>query len=545
MRKVFVAFAACLLVAAPAAAEAPAYLPVQGFLADAEGLPVDGDMTIRFALYTADLGGVELWNETQVVPVDQGFFTVYLGDVTVLDLAGFRDHDGLWLGVRVGADPEMARFQIATTGYAAFAQYAGDAATLGGTPAADFLTSATPIDWADLSGVPAGFADGSDDGASYTAGTGLTLAGTTFAADRPVFEGWAQGVCYDTEAELTAALDDNYAALAHAHAWGTLTGVPAGFADGVDDTGSATYTAGAGLTLTGTAFSVNFAGSGAAATSSRSDHNHDTTYVNEGQADSVSSAMVAADTLTAADIATGGCGSLEVFGTAATNAVLHYGPSGLLGQANTWQPYATPTGGVWIEGSDGESGGFFADGNMAAIWSPTDSTVNLTDGTVVGSTLLALYDEDLLPGTTPFNTATFVFSQGDTRRIAANNGAYLSSGGIWTNTSDRALKEDFEQVDPQAVLDRLASLPITEWSYKNESENGSFRHMGPMAQDFHAAFGLGYDERSIPTADADGVAVAAIQALHRRNEDLARRNADLEARIQRLEAAVEALAAGR
>ncbi|MBI5500286.1 MAG: hypothetical protein HY907_08590 [Deltaproteobacteria bacterium] len=256
MRKVFVAFAACLLVAAPAAADAPAYMPVQGVLADAGGTPVNGDVAIRFGLYTADLGGTEVWNETQTVTVDQGFFTAYLGDVTVLNLAVFRDNNGLWLGVRVGSDAEMSRFQVATTGYAAYAQYAGDAEMLGGTPAGDFLTSTSGVGWGSLTGVPAGFADGTDDGASYSAGTGLTLTGSTFAADQTTIQGWAQGVCYDTEAELTAALDDNYSPLAHSHPWSSLTGVPAGFADGTDDVGP-TYTAGAGLSLAGTTLSVS------------------------------------------------------------------------------------------------------------------------------------------------------------------------------------------------------------------------------------------------------------------------------------------------
>ena len=53
------------------------------------------------------------------------------------------------------------------------------------------------------------------------------------------------------------------------------------------------------------------------------------------------------------------------------------------------------------------------------------------------------------------------------------------------------------------LLSRVARLPISKWSYK--VEDGSVRHIGPMAQDFAAAFGLGSDDRSIGTVDADGV----------------------------------------
>ena len=39
--------------------------------------------------------------------------------------------------------------------------------------------------------------------------------------------------------------------------------------------------------------------------------------------------------------------------------------------------------------------------------------------------------------------------------------------------------------------------------------------MGPMAQDFRAAFGLGEDDKHISTVDAVGVALAGVQALYR------------------------------
>jgi hypothetical protein len=76
--------------------------------------------------------------------------------------------------------------------------------------------------------------------------------------------------------------------------------------------------------------------------------------------------------------------------------------------------------------------------------------------------------------------------------------------------SDRNVKEGFEAVDPRAILAAVATLPIERWSYKGEP----VRHLGPMAQDFAAAFGLGADDRHIFTLDAAGVALAAIQGLH-------------------------------
>jgi hypothetical protein len=95
--------------------------------------------------------------------------------------------------------------------------------------------------------------------------------------------------------------------------------------------------------------------------------------------------------------------------------------------------------------------------------------------------------------------------------ISTWTGAFLSNGGVWTNASDRDLKEDFAPVDTRDVLERVASLPVTQWSYRSEP---GVRRIGPVAQDFHAAFGLGGNNKTIATGDESGVALAAIQGLH-------------------------------
>jgi hypothetical protein len=92
--------------------------------------------------------------------------------------------------------------------------------------------------------------------------------------------------------------------------------------------------------------------------------------------------------------------------------------------------------------------------------------------------------------------------------------------------SDRNLKVRVEPIDPDAVLEHLAGLSIAAWSYRNEAQQ--VRHMGPMAQDFHAAFGLGGDEHAIHPIDANGVVMASIQALNRRLSALERENASLQ-----------------
>ena len=110
------------------------------------------------------------------------------------------------------------------------------------------------------------------------------------------------------------------------------------------------------------------------------------------------------------------------------------------------------------------------------------------------------------------------------------------NGSTWVNASDRNLKEDLARVNPQVVLEKVAALPLHEWTYKADAEGQ--RHLGPMAQDFHAAFGLGADDTHIATVDADGVALAAIQGLNEKVEGGAK---DTERRMGQLEAENAAL----
>lgn len=92
------------------------------------------------------------------------------------------------------------------------------------------------------------------------------------------------------------------------------------------------------------------------------------------------------------------------------------------------------------------------------------------------------------------------------------SGVILTPGsGSWANLSDQAMKENFRPVDKLQILELVASLPIAEWNYT--TQNLSVRHIGPVAQDFYAAFGAGESDRYISTIDADGVALAAIQGL--------------------------------
>jgi hypothetical protein len=105
--------------------------------------------------------------------------------------------------------------------------------------------------------------------------------------------------------------------------------------------------------------------------------------------------------------------------------------------------------------------------------------------------------------------------------------------GSWSSLSDREVKANIALADGERILAQLAELPISTWNYA--AQDPSTRHIGPMAQDFHAAFGVGEDETHITTVDADGVALAAIQGLHRLVQEKDAQITALEARVAALE----------
>ena len=119
-------------------------------------------------------------------------------------------------------------------------------------------------------------------------------------------------------------------------------------------------------------------------------------------------------------------------------------------------------------------------------------------------------------------------------------------GNQWYPASDRNMKSGFEAISPREVLQKVAGLPITRWHYTNDV---STSHLGPMAQDFYAAFGVGPDDKHISTLDESSVALAAIQGLNQKVEEkdaeiqtLKQRNDSLAQRLNELEAVVRTLA---
>jgi hypothetical protein len=150
------------------------------------------------------------------------------------------------------------------------------------------------------------------------------------------------------------------------------------------------------------------------------------------------------------------------------------------------------------------------------------------------------------PNVLPDGPVLWGFSGGVLGTAGGGNKAVLT----WTPTqittsvpisspSDRNVKSAFAQINPREMLQRVCDLPVTSWVYTNAL---NVRHIGPVAQDFYAAFNVGMDDKHIATVDAEGVAFAAIQGLNQKVEEQRAENAQLKRELAELKTMVDKLA---
>ena len=114
---------------------------------------------------------------------------------------------------------------------------------------------------------------------------------------------------------------------------------------------------------------------------------------------------------------------------------------------------------------------------------------------------------------------------GGVRNFDLKPNGNLTIAGTLTQSSDKALKTAFVSVDANDILQRVANMPVSTWQFK--FDDPELRHMGPTAQDFRAAFGLGQDEKTLAPVDGIGVSLAAIKALNQKADIKDQRIAEL------------------
>jgi hypothetical protein len=205
-----------------------------------------------------------------------------------------------------------------------------------------------------------------------------------------------------------------------------------------------------------------------------------------------------------------------------------------------------PNAAMRVRNQNDPVGGFIGDSYYAVqlgMYNPT----NIMEGLLDAGQKRSFFGFDYQTG----QVGSLINNYGATifRNVLDDGNGNLTTTGTINGSSDRNLKENFQTVAPAEVLDKVAALPITRWNFKNDK---GIEHIGPMAQDFHAAFGVGMDERHIATVDEGGIALAAIQGLNQKlNEkeaeiQILKEKADkvdaLEKQLNELKQMVQALA---
>jgi hypothetical protein len=473
-----------LLLGVAAQAAVPQRINYQGHLTNAASQPVTATVTMVFRLYTAPSGGSPIYTETQSVPVANGVYNVAIGTATPLNVPFDVPY---YLGVTVGTDAEMTpRQAVLSSPYALRAAAVDAAAAL---PAAQITGTLTTGQFGDGSVTAAKLAsNGCVSGqvlkfngtawvcaADATGGTATVFlqSGNAFGATAVL--GTTDNNALDVRVANTRAMRYEPNATSPNLIGGSPTNrVTAGVAGASIGGGGTTEAIGC----------IEFSPCW-----NRVTDDHGTIAGGRGN-QAGNGAGTSAD---AAYATVGGGYANEAHGAKSTVA------GGSINAAAG--EYATVPGGYWNLAYGDYS---FAAGSRARanedrtfVWGGSSEVDTESQG--VGSFV--------------------VYAPGGVRMYAGapgSGGCTLTNGASgWSCSSDRSLKSGVERVDASDVLDRVATLPIARWSF---TAAPGVAHLGPMAQDFHAAFGLGDDPKRLAPMDVQGVALAAIQGLNTKLE---------------------------
>lgn len=410
--------------AAPAAAQTPQVISVQGYLTDAEGQPLTGEETGTFTIYTADTAGDSVWTESVTFTVESGTFTALLGQTTPLDEGVFTASPNLWVEINLNGETLSPRLRLSSVPFAKVAEVAGTAESLQGLVPSDFVQTGS-IDWADVNNVPSTVSGIGSlgcnagevpqyDGTAWTCVAERdTVADLGCAAGEvPLYDGtaWTCIAERDTLADLGCSSGEGAAwngtawtcvdfrsglsTVATSGRFQDLAGIPTGLLDGDQDTlgglicpddavirysGSLNrWQCGLDATLTSAEVFAILAGSN---------------FVRTNQTGVVTSQMIADGTITTLDVATGGLAATDISGTAATltgpqsfdNGTLYISSNNDRVGVNTPSPaarldvngnvratqydFATPKAGfVRVNATDFQPNGFNTDGFLQGYY---------------------------------------------------------------------------------------------------------------------------------------------------------------------------------
>lgn len=176
--------------------------------------------------------------------------------------------------------------------------------------------------------------------------------------------------------------------------------------------------------------------------------------------------------------------------------------------------------GVQSGGSNitGENNSFIGRGAGFNITAGSNNIViGRAAGPTTGNSAISnrLYIDVLIDNNFNGNDDPLIYGEFDNDFVRIN-GTFEVTAGL-SNPSDVNLKANFKKIDQTEILKKLSQINIQKWTYKDRTNE---LHIGATAQDFYQAFGLGAGDKHISTIDADGVALAAIQALKVKNDKL-------------------------
>ncbi len=382
---------------------------------------------------------------------------------------------------------------------------------------------------------------GGAGGAAYSAGTGLALSGTTFSvANLGISAGLlADGAVTAGKLGASGAADGKVLKLSG----GNLT-----WSDDLVGSAGSTYNAdGSSLALSGTTFFVKDGGIGSAKLA-----NGSVTSSKLGLPLELTGSRTDRELVSVINTSTGGNGNeIGILGRAGgPSSQVDDGPTGVWGDtASGTGVFGSSTSGIGVDGSSSSSIGIYGFSNSSTGIYGTSNTGTAINGFsfggdgVIGQSngkigVKGISVSDIgvrgesnsglgVYGVSASSVGVDGFStsgNGVVGQSTSGNAAFFqggsggsgvcsySGGAGWTCTSDRNKKEHFRTVNPQAILEALMTMPVTRWNMKGDRLRTP--HLGPVAQDFSAAFKLGENDTTINTADAQGVALAAIQGLY-------------------------------
>ena len=585
-----------LMMSLPTMAAPPQTINYQGYLTNPGGTAVNSAVVMTFKLYNVASGGSALWTETQTsVAVSNGNFNAVLGSQVPIPLPFDVPY---WLTVTINADGEMSpRQPLAASPYAFRAASLDGVATITGAQITGTISAANLAVTQQLPAVAcaanqiakwngSAWTCAADNvGGSVTsivAGAGLsggtiTTSGTiavdpasaTLTGNFLKLGGNALGapVVLGTTDAQPVVIKANGAQVMRYDATLASPNISGGYV--------ANSAAGAGATVAGGGRAGSNCNDPVTGTSTR-----DCSNLAAGIFSTISGGLGnrsggPVSTVSGGD-SNDASGAYSAIGGGYSNRVSAFysfvgggdfnfasGASSTIsgGGGNTTPRDYASIGGGSNNSATGDfstvSGGTqnVAQGNYSAVSGGSFNVAQGVNSFAAGTRAKAFHDNAFVwSGSSASDSGStaagqfVVYAPGGVLLYAGALGAggcfmYNGTSG-WACSSDRALKTNIRAIDPVSILRRLVAMPVTSWSMKSRPD---LTQIGPMAQDFFAAFGLGDTDKLINTTNAQGVALAAIQGLNQllneKDLEIKKQALRIEQQASRMQALEQMLAA--